>query len=100
MSNSVDQFAQVLADCKDSSQVTQVLASLCTDKELKNIANRLQIAQHLNEGKSYNLIRDSLKVSSATISMVAERLNTKGFKLALQKLTLDQKLNRWLGLAK
>ena len=73
----------------------QVLKDLLSDVELKMVAKRLAIAIYLDKGRSYENIRQTLKVSSATIAAVQEKMSNPGIKLALQKIKTDDWAQDW-----
>jgi len=61
---------------------------ICTVAEIKAIAQRLEVAQMLREGKKYNEIEVATKASSATISRVNRCLQygSDGYTLVLDRL--------------
>lgn len=66
---------------------------LCTIKEIKDMAQRLEAAERLYDGESYQKIADEVSISSATISRVNKCLNygDGGYKTAIEKLRKDGK---------
>ncbi len=88
-----DDFYQVLADLKKESEVEIFCQDFLTKAEQTILAKRLAIAYHLEKNKSYDEIKNSLKVSSATIANVDKMMSKgkKGFALALEKI----EANRW-----
>ena len=50
------------------------LEDLCTAQELRLMARRLQVAQMLRQGQTYDSIRRALPVSSATITRISTQL--------------------------
>ena len=62
---------------------------VCTVKELREISQRLQVAQMLREGTSYAVINAKTGVSTATISRVSRCLEygPGGYKLVLTRLS-------------
>ncbi|EKD49657.1 MAG: hypothetical protein ACD_63C00078G0001, partial [uncultured bacterium] len=61
-------FYQTLSDLRTPEEIKTVLTDLLTETELTALAKRLAIATFLEKGRSYENIRDTLKVSSATIA--------------------------------
>ena len=61
---------------------------LCTIKELNDMAQRLEVAQLLSQGMSYQKITEQVDVSTATIGRVSKCLNygTGGYGAILKKL--------------
>ncbi|MEN8253291.1 MAG: Trp family transcriptional regulator [Patescibacteria group bacterium] len=90
-------FYQLLADLKNKAQVKLFLKDFLTESELNTLANRLAIIKLLNQGKSYAEINKKLKVSSATIASTANLLNKKGSKLAIEKIKLDEWVEKIIG---
>jgi len=79
---------QALLQMRSHEEMNEFLQDLLTEAELVAFSKRLAIAQGLLEKQSYESIRDTLKVSSATIASVQERLkaNGVGIKRALDRL--------------
>ncbi|MCG2692025.1 Trp family transcriptional regulator, partial [Microgenomates group bacterium] len=77
---------QVLADLKKPEAVKMFLDDVLSKTERTVLAKRLGIAWYLNKNKSYDVIRQDLKVSSATIATVQQGLEKsgEGIKLALK----------------
>jgi len=92
----LDQFYTILADLSEPESIQTFLLSFMTPTERIVFAKRLHIALLLHQGKSYDEISKNLKVSSATISAIAENKNTPGMKQALKLLDSDQKANKTL----
>ena len=90
-------FYQSLADLRTPEEVETVLADLLTDTERTALAKRLAIAVFLEKGRSYENIRETLKVSSATIASVAEQMGDPGFQLALAKVKAEEWAEEWAG---
>lgn len=61
---------------------------LCTIKELNDMAQRLEVAELLAKGTSYQKITEQVDVSTATIGRVSKCLNygPGGYKTILKKL--------------
>lgn len=83
-----DQFFTLVADISTPSEARSWLTDFMTETEVSVFAKRLAIAEMLMKSKSYQEIKDQLKVSSATISSVSELTNKPGIKLADQKIKL------------
>ena len=62
---------------------------------LKVLVKRLAIAIFLDKGRSYENIRNILKVSSATIASVNEQMGNPGIQLALRKIKADEWADEW-----
>ena len=88
-------FYQVLNDCKNEIEVEQVLKSVMSEVEILAIAKRLAIAVFLDKGHSYEHIKNVLKVSSATVAGVAEKMNDRGLQLAINKVKAEEWADVW-----
>lgn len=86
---------QVLADMKRSAEVEKFLNDVLSETEKTVLAKRLAIATYLSKNKSYEIIRNDLKVSSATIANVQRWLEQsgEGLMIALKKIEADE----WAG---
>lgn len=88
-------FYQVMADAKSDVDVELILKSLMTENEILTIAKRLAIAVFLDKGQSYEHIKDTLKVSTATIANVAMAMNKKGIQMALNRVKAEEWADVW-----
>ena len=86
---------QVLADLRKPEGVKKFLDDVLSKTERTVLAKRLGIAWYLNKNRSYDVIRQDLKVSSATIATVQQGLEKsgEGIKLALKTIEADE----WAG---
>ena len=62
---------ELLASIKDPQDVEALLADLCTNKEVENMAERVHAAQLLMEGNTYSQVMAQSNISSATLSRVS-----------------------------
>ncbi len=69
---------------------------LCTIKEIRDMAQRLEVAMLLENKESYQDISEKTKVSSTTISRVNRCLNygNGGYKAAIMKMTEGDKSDK------
>lgn len=88
-------FFQMIADLKDPQEVETLLKGFMSNVELTTLTKRLAIGYWLSKGRSYENIKENLKVSSATIAEVQQNLRTAGWKLAIQKITAEEWASRW-----
>ena len=86
---------QVLADLKKPEEVKKFLDDVLSKTEKTVLAKRLGIAWYLNKKKSYDVIRQDLKVSSATIATVQSWLEKggEGLMSAIKTIEADE----WAG---
>jgi TrpR-related protein YerC/YecD len=88
-------FEQALLDLKDRNELETFLGDFFTESEIEAFSKRLAIAYWLKKGRSYSNIKDNLKVSSATIASVQSQMNSKGLKLAIEKIEAEEWANQW-----
>jgi len=87
---------QVLADIRSQKEAEIFLNEVLTETELEMLAKRLGVAYYLDKGRSYSNIKTNLRLSSATISSVAEQMRKgKGFETALSKIRAEEWANKW-----
>lgn len=87
---------QTVADIKSSKEAELFLKDLFSKTEFSAITKRLAAAYLLDKGKNYQEIKDALKISSATISVISDQLEKgQGLKIALEKIQTDEWANKW-----
>lgn len=91
-SRSIDRLFDVIKNLNSREECYAFFSDLCTIKEMQDMAQRLDTAVLLSEGKSYQVISQQVGVSTATIGRVSKCLNygTGGYRAALEKLEEDQ----------
>src|SRR3989344_1335449 len=88
-------FYQLIADVKRPDEVETFLKDFLNDTELETFAKRMAIAYWLKKGRSYENIKENLKVSSATIATVQSLMKKPGFELGLKKVEAEEWANVW-----
>ena len=64
------------------------LEDLCTINESEDMAHRIEIADLLNKGKTFNEVQDLTGASSTTVSRVSRCLkHGNGYKTALKRVS-------------
>ena len=87
---------QVLSDIKSPKSIEEFLTGLLTESEMVALSKRLAIAYYLKSGKSYEYIRDNLKVSSATIAAVQDKLSKdQGLNAGVKQVEADEWATDW-----
>ncbi len=87
---------QVLSDIRTPNGVREFLNGLLTKSEMVALSKRLAIAYYLKVGKSYDYIRENLKVSSATIASVQEKLSQgQGLSLGVKQAEAEEWASDW-----
>lgn len=91
-----DLLYQVMADLKNSKEAETFLQDVLSPAELITFAKRLATACWLKNGRNYEDIKTNLKLSSATIATIDKEIkNSKGFKLALDKIKAEKWAGEW-----
>src|SRR5512135_1016476 len=90
-----DAFAQALTDLRDLTETKTFLKDFFNETEYEAFAKRLAIAYWLKKGRSYNNIKENLKVSSATVATVQSIIDKPGIKLILKKAEAEEWANKW-----
>ena len=80
-----ERLMQALLALHTREECHAFLEDICTIKEVQDIAQRLEVAFMLDEGKNYQEISKETGASTATISRVAKCLNygAGGYELVL-----------------
>jgi len=84
----VDNLFKAILKLENIEECYKFFEDICTEKEIKAIAQRLEVGRLLLENNTYVEIEKKTGASTATISRVNRVLNygTGGYKLALKKL--------------
>ena len=88
---SLDRLFQSFLNLESIDECYSYFEDLCTVKELSDMAQRLDTAMLLSEGKSYQQILEQVDISTATIGRVSKCLNygPGGYRTAIEKLKED-----------
>lgn len=92
-SDSVDRLFRTILNLETVDECYAYFEDLCTIKEIKDMAQRLDTAILLKQGMSYQKISDALDISTATIGKVSKCLNygSGGYENAINKLNEEGK---------
>jgi len=88
-------FVQAIADLRDINETKTFLKDFFNETEYEAFMKRLAIAYWLKKGRSYNNIKENLKVSSATVAVVQSIIDKPGIKLILKKVEAEEWANKW-----
>ena len=86
--NEIDQLFTAILSLKTVEECYQFFDDLCTIGEMKSLAQRLEVARMLQEGRTYHHIEAQTGASTATISRVKRCLHygSDGYQLVLDRL--------------
>ena len=84
----LDQLCNAILSLKDLDECYRFFDDLCTVNEIQSLAQRLEVARMLEEGKTYHMIETETGASTATISRVKRCLNygNDAYAMALGRL--------------
>lgn len=84
----LDQLFNSILTLKDLEECYRFFDDLCTVNEIQSLAQRLEVARMLREGKTYHKIETETGASTATISRVKRCLNygNDAYEMALERL--------------
>lgn len=87
-SESIDRLFQAILTLESVEDCYTFFDDICTISEMQDMAQRLDTAFLLNEGKSYQTISQQVGVSTATIGRVSRCLNygKGGYRSVIEKL--------------
>lgn len=85
-----EMWYQLVVDIKSREEAAQVLGSLLSETEMVAITKRLAVGYWLEKKRSYENIKENLRVSSATIAAIQQESKKAGWKLAMQKVMADE----------
>lgn len=90
-------FYGVLAELESPEDIKIVLSDILTEGERSAVLKRLGIAMYLDKGRSYEDIKNNIKVSSATIATVAENLGNSGWQEMIKRIKAEEWASEWTG---
>ena len=87
----LDLLFQAILQLQTQEECYQFFEDVCTVNELKALAQRLQVAKMLRDGRTYQQIETETGASTATISRVKRYLNygAGGYGLVLERLNKE-----------
>ena len=83
-----DELFRAILSLKDLDECYEFFEDLCTMKELADMAQRIETAQMLLAGKTYEQIVKSVEISTATISRINRciQYGTGGYEKILARM--------------
>lgn len=88
----LDQLFKAVLTLKDLEECYKFFDDLCTVNEIQSLAQRLEVARMLREGKTYHKIETETGASTATISRVKRCLNygNDAYEMALERIKVEE----------
>lgn len=88
-------FYQLIADVKTPDEARTVFECLLSQTEIVAMVKRLAVGYWLTKKRSYGIISQNLKISSATVATIAKDLKKPGWQLAIKKVLADEWATKW-----
>lgn len=87
-SQNVSRLLDALCCLESPEEARAFLADLCTNHEIADLAQRLEVASLLSQGMSYLSVSKTTGASSTTVSRVSKCLNGPegGYRLVLERM--------------
>jgi len=85
----------ILAELRTPEEVKMVMNDILTEGERTAVLKRLGIAVYLDKGRSYEDVKNNIKVSSATIASVAENLSNSGWQEMIKRIKAEEWATEW-----
>ena len=84
----MDELFRAVLELKNVQECYDFFEDLCTMKELADMAQRIEAAQMLLAGKTYEQIVKEVEISTATISRINRciQYGTGGYEMILERL--------------
>ncbi len=92
---SIERLFRVIVSMRNTAECAAFFEDLCTIKELRDMAQRLDVALLLDKGFNYQQIAERVGVSTATISRVNRCLTygANGYRSAIDRMEEEEKPN-------
>ena len=91
----ISMWYQLVVDIKNPNEARSILEGLLSETEMTAITKRLAVGYWLSKKRSYENIKENLKVSSATIAGVQTELKKEGWQLAMRKVMAEEFAVKW-----
>ena len=88
-------FLGLLSETDDPNKIKLIIGELLTETERMAVLKRLGIAIYLDKSRSYEDIKNNIKVSSATIASVAERFGQAGWQEIIKMIKAEEWASEW-----
>jgi Trp operon repressor len=88
-------FNQLITDIKTTKEAEEVFKCLLSETESTAIVKRLAVGYWLTKKRSYGVISQNLKVSSATVASIAQELKKPGWQLIIKRVLAEEWATKW-----
>ena len=91
-----DNLFKAILSLENEKECSKFFEDICTIKEIQDIAQRLEVARLLKEGRAYNDVAKKTGASTATISRVNKCISygSGGYELVLKRLGIAQEAKK------
>jgi len=91
-----DKLFKAILSLKNTDECYSFFEDICTITEIKDMAQRLEVAGLLCDGKKYSYVSEKTGASPATISRVSRCLNygADGYKLVLDRISGEEQTKK------
>jgi uncharacterized protein YerC len=86
---------QMITDIKSPKEAERIFNSLLSETELTTVIKRLAVGYWLTKKRSYEVIKENLKVSSATIATIQQDLKKPGWQAAMKRVMAEEWATKW-----
>ena len=89
---SIDRLFAAILQLQTAEECHKFFEDICTVKEVKDMAQRLDAAILLDEGAGYQQISEQVGISTATISRVSRCLNygAGGYRMVIDRMKEEE----------
>ncbi len=91
-----DNLFKAILSLENEKECSKFFEDICTIKEIQDIAQRLEVARLLKEGRAYNDVAKKTGASTATISRVNKCISygSGGYELVLKRLGIAEETKK------
>lgn len=89
----LDFLYEAILCLKNKEECSRFFEDICTIKEIKDLAQRIQVAKMLKQKKTYLDIAKATGASTATVSRVNRSLNygSDGYNIVFERIGFEEK---------
>ena len=86
---------QLVTDIKTPEDAEMILGGLLSETESEAVTKRLAVGYWLSNGRSYENIKENLKVSSATVASIQQELKKPEWIKTIQIVKAEEWATKW-----